>query len=210
MAVNKLIIDGDVKFDLTSDTVDPDSLEEGITAHSSDGESITGLAKKTWVGTKDEYETEKDTISDGTLVVITDDYEDTVEILEDLIDAINGTNTVSIAVNDIYEIGERIVGEYLGNTLYRLVYTFPAGSGGMTSASTKLPAIVNFDYSDIDILVDCKMIMTKNDNTDFNRVMLGGGVIKKADGFFYTEKWANYYTNSGDRIFTWILEYTKR
>lgn len=209
MAVNKLIIDGDVKFDLTSDTVDPDSLAEGTTAHSSDGESITGLAKKTWVGTKDEYEAEKDTISDGTLVVITDDYEDTVELLEDVLDAINGTGYVTLEAKNVYKNGEQLIGEFLGKPLYRFIYTFPIGSGGMQSASSRLPIIPGLDYADIDIFLDAKLILNKPNDTNLNKAFISGGINKSSDGYFYTTKWAEYYVNGNDREFTWIFEYTK-
>lgn len=43
--VNKLIKDGVTKFDLTSDTVTPETLAEGVTAHDKSGALITGAAK---------------------------------------------------------------------------------------------------------------------------------------------------------------------
>ncbi len=42
LAVNKLIFGGEVKFDLTADTVTPQTLAQGVTAHNSKGEPITG------------------------------------------------------------------------------------------------------------------------------------------------------------------------
>lgn len=42
MGVNRVIVNGTVKLDLTVDTVDADSLKEGVTAHGANGESITG------------------------------------------------------------------------------------------------------------------------------------------------------------------------
>lgn len=42
MAVNKVEINGEVKLDLTADTVTADTLAEGYTAHNAAGELITG------------------------------------------------------------------------------------------------------------------------------------------------------------------------
>ena len=45
MGVSKFIYDGEVKFDLTSDTVEASKLLKGITAHGADGEAITGTCE---------------------------------------------------------------------------------------------------------------------------------------------------------------------
>lgn len=42
MAVNKVVFGNEVKIDLTEDTVSPNTLVSGITAHAKDGNSITG------------------------------------------------------------------------------------------------------------------------------------------------------------------------
>lgn len=42
MAVNKVVYGTTVLVDLTSDTVTPDTLVKGVTAHGADGEPITG------------------------------------------------------------------------------------------------------------------------------------------------------------------------
>lgn len=42
MAVNKVVINDEVKIDLTSDTVSPDTLSKGITAHDKSGNVIVG------------------------------------------------------------------------------------------------------------------------------------------------------------------------
>lgn len=42
MAVNKVEINGEVKLDLTQDTVTPETLLSGVTAHNAAGEEITG------------------------------------------------------------------------------------------------------------------------------------------------------------------------
>ncbi len=41
-SINKVILDGEVKIDLTGDTVSPETLMEGVVAHSSMGQNITG------------------------------------------------------------------------------------------------------------------------------------------------------------------------
>lgn len=41
-SINKVVLDGDVKIDLTEDTVTPQTLMRGVTAHSSSGQNITG------------------------------------------------------------------------------------------------------------------------------------------------------------------------
>ena len=44
MAVNKIVINNEVKIDLTADTVSPSTLASGITAHDKSGNIITGTA----------------------------------------------------------------------------------------------------------------------------------------------------------------------
>lgn len=44
MAVNKIVINNEVKLDLTADTVSPSTLASGITAHDKSGNIITGTA----------------------------------------------------------------------------------------------------------------------------------------------------------------------
>lgn len=44
MGASKVVIGGDVKMDLTQDTVTADKLAEGVTAHGADGEPIIGTA----------------------------------------------------------------------------------------------------------------------------------------------------------------------
>ena len=43
MAVNKVAINGEIKLDLTADTVTPETLLKGTTAHNAAGELITGV-----------------------------------------------------------------------------------------------------------------------------------------------------------------------
>ena len=43
MAVNKVALNGEVKLDLTADTVTPETLLKGKTAHNAAGELITGV-----------------------------------------------------------------------------------------------------------------------------------------------------------------------
>ena len=50
MAVNKVVYAGQTLVDLTADTVTADKLAQGITAHSADGEKITGTAASTVSG----------------------------------------------------------------------------------------------------------------------------------------------------------------
>lgn len=46
MAVNKVIYNGDTLVDLTSDTISPDTMAAGVTAHAADGTPIVGLLPK--------------------------------------------------------------------------------------------------------------------------------------------------------------------
>lgn len=50
MAVNKVEINGEVKLDLTQDTVTPETLIAGVTAHNAAGNPIvgTGGGEVTW------------------------------------------------------------------------------------------------------------------------------------------------------------------
>lgn len=43
MAVNKVALNGEIKLDLTADTVTPETLLKGATAHNAAGELITGV-----------------------------------------------------------------------------------------------------------------------------------------------------------------------
>lgn len=45
MAVNKVVYGGETLIDLTGDSVTPETLTEGVTAHSANGEQITGTMK---------------------------------------------------------------------------------------------------------------------------------------------------------------------
>lgn len=50
MAVNKVVYGGEAVIDLTSDTVTPDKMLSGVTAHNKSGEKITGtIVTETWV-----------------------------------------------------------------------------------------------------------------------------------------------------------------
>lgn len=42
MGINKLIVGGKTKFDISKDTVTPDTLAKGVTAHNALGVAITG------------------------------------------------------------------------------------------------------------------------------------------------------------------------
>lgn len=42
MAVNKVVLNDEVKLDLSADTVTPETLAKGVTAHNAAGELITG------------------------------------------------------------------------------------------------------------------------------------------------------------------------
>ena len=50
MAINKVVYGTNVLIDLTADTVTADALRQGYTAHSADGEEITGTAASTVSG----------------------------------------------------------------------------------------------------------------------------------------------------------------
>ena len=49
MAVNKVVYDNNTLIDLTNDTVTPQTLAAGTTAHAADGSVITGVAPTTAV-----------------------------------------------------------------------------------------------------------------------------------------------------------------
>lgn len=46
MAINKVVYDGKVLIDLTTDTVTADTLAKGVLAHAADGTTITGVSTK--------------------------------------------------------------------------------------------------------------------------------------------------------------------
>lgn len=47
--VNKVIIGKEVKLDLTADSVTPDKLAKGITAHDKTGAPIAAPTPRTWI-----------------------------------------------------------------------------------------------------------------------------------------------------------------
>lgn len=46
MAINKVVYGNETLIDLTDDSVTPETLDEGVTAHSADGERIVGTASR--------------------------------------------------------------------------------------------------------------------------------------------------------------------
>ena len=75
MAINKVVYDGDVLIDLTSDTVTAKALKKGYTAHGADGELITGTLESDSIeyilasGLDDGV---KNISDDGTIITTTD------------------------------------------------------------------------------------------------------------------------------------------
>ena len=61
MAVNKVVYSAKVLLDLTGDTVTPETLADGVTAHDKSGTKITGTAKvgttQNWVFTMEDGST---------------------------------------------------------------------------------------------------------------------------------------------------------
>ena len=55
MAINKVVLNDEVKLDLTEDTVTADKLIKGVTAHNSAGNSITGTLELAKVATSGSY-----------------------------------------------------------------------------------------------------------------------------------------------------------
>lgn len=52
MAINKVVLNDVVKLDLTADTVTPETLAEGVTAHDAAGNLVTGTMKMGITSTK--------------------------------------------------------------------------------------------------------------------------------------------------------------
>lgn len=63
MAVNKVVYDGNTLVDLTSDTVTPDALVVGHTAHGADGEEVAGANPYEKSATDTEVQTQADLIA---------------------------------------------------------------------------------------------------------------------------------------------------
>lgn len=55
MAVNKVVLNDEVKLDLTGDTVTANTLLKGVTAHNGAGDSITGTLELAAVATSGNY-----------------------------------------------------------------------------------------------------------------------------------------------------------
>lgn len=70
MAVNKVVINGETLLDLTEDTITPDTLDEGITAHDASGTRITGKrTAASGIDTSDATATADDIAKDKTAYV---------------------------------------------------------------------------------------------------------------------------------------------
>ena len=54
MGINKVVVNDEVKLDLTADTVSPSTLASGITAHDKSGEQIVGTFDTAWAPTDNE------------------------------------------------------------------------------------------------------------------------------------------------------------
>lgn len=63
MAINKVVYGGDTLVDLTSDTVTPDTLVVGNTAHGADGEEVAGANPYEKTATDTEVQTQADLIA---------------------------------------------------------------------------------------------------------------------------------------------------
>lgn len=106
MGVNRVVYGDNTLIDLTADTINADELAIGLTAHTADGEVVTGLAPKTWTGTRAMYELAKDSIAIGTIINITDDH----------ISPGGGTS------GEHYSTEEQVIGTWIdGKPLYRKV-----------------------------------------------------------------------------------------
>lgn len=72
MAINKVVIDGETKLDLTSDTITADQVAEGVVFHDKTGESLTGTRGPTvdelLEGTITKLKIGASTIADGALM----------------------------------------------------------------------------------------------------------------------------------------------
>lgn len=82
MAVSKVNYGDETLIDLTSDTVTPETLSEGVTAHNAAGESITGTMSSVGSSIDEVYimgegETETDIPDTAEIVIFTDDELDT-------------------------------------------------------------------------------------------------------------------------------------
>lgn len=100
-------------------------------------ESGGGGSANIWTGTQAEYTAQASQIADGTLVNITDDEEQTQAMF-------------------IYSTEERVVGTYLGKTLYRKAFVLSANHGTVAGSTWK--AIPDIDDSNMEIVTSCKYI----------------------------------------------------
>lgn len=79
MGISKVVLGDETLIDLTSDSVSPENLLQGATAHGADGEEVIGgvVVTPTYTGTKAAIEAAiaAGQIPDGAIVNITDDEE---------------------------------------------------------------------------------------------------------------------------------------
>lgn len=89
----------------------PTSSASGGSSSGGDGSSIN-----VWHGTLEEYEEQKDTIAEGTLLAIDDD-DMAIGDLNDFFDVLNG-GAEEMSSNIVYSNEEKVIGIFLGKTLY--------------------------------------------------------------------------------------------
>lgn len=92
-----------------------------------------------WEGTLEEFEAQKDSIPDGTLLNIKDDKESIGDI-NALVDAINGEDVAPIP--KVYDDVERVIGTWFGKPLYRKVFI---REGALVTGDNTVGYIDNFE-----------------------------------------------------------------
>ena len=102
MAINKVIYGNETLLDLTNDTVTPETLEEGVTAHAANGEIITGIATPVSVHNIDP-EAHPD-IREWMAEIESALHIDYTQLAFDTTEIVVGTNTASV-------LGQAILGQ---------------------------------------------------------------------------------------------------
>lgn len=102
MAINKVVYGDETLLDLTNDTVTPETLEEGVTAHAANGEIIVGVAIPVAVHNADPeaHPDIREWMAEVELV-LNIDY---TQLAFDTTEIVVGTNTTSV-------LGQAILGQ---------------------------------------------------------------------------------------------------
>lgn len=119
---NKIIVNGEIKIDLTNDTITPESMLYGYSAHKSDGTIINGTLFENYPDNESLIDSLKDsnTINindgDGTPISVSIDYVNARVVYQELL----AVNQELLLVNQELLVANQIIDDYRATIQYLL------------------------------------------------------------------------------------------